>query len=204
MKTGIGLIAEERQRQIEKEGWTAEHDAQHNHNELAEAAVCYATPGPMRVINHDDGIPYGWPFNKDWWKPSPQDRRRELIKAGALIAAEIDRLNQETKSGEEYCKRNCKGFQETGLCFADGGCEAKIVANKAKKDATEAEEVTIEGWVARYKNNRTLGLYSTCPKRNDAFGSWVGDLSNFIDYNSFPEVTWESKPKKVKVTIKAE
>jgi hypothetical protein len=26
------------------------------------------------------------------WKPSPDDRFRELVKAGALIAAEIDRL----------------------------------------------------------------------------------------------------------------
>ena len=96
-KTGIELIAEERQRQIEQEGWTAEHDAQHSHHELARAAAFYATPGPLRVINRENGTPYGWPFNKAWWKPSPQDRKRELVKAGALIAAEIDRLQMETE-----------------------------------------------------------------------------------------------------------
>jgi len=33
-----------------------------------------------------------WPWGKEWWKPS--DRRRDLVKAGALIAAEIDRLDR--------------------------------------------------------------------------------------------------------------
>ena len=95
MKTGIELIAEERMRQIEKEGWTPEHDAKHNHHELARAAACYATPGYLRTIIN--GRPFGWPFSKNWWKPSPRDRKRELVKAGALIAAEIDRLQMEAE-----------------------------------------------------------------------------------------------------------
>jgi hypothetical protein len=33
-----------------------------------------------------------WPWDESWWKPG--DRIRELAKAGALIAAEIDRLNR--------------------------------------------------------------------------------------------------------------
>lgn len=35
-----------------------------------------------------------WPFSQEWWKPTPDDRIRELAKAGALIAAEIDRLQR--------------------------------------------------------------------------------------------------------------
>ena len=91
MKTGIEIIAEERQRQISVEGWTPEHDAQHENGELAIAATCYAYPetalyvGEIRVEN--------WPFEPEYFKPSPRDRVRELAKAGALIAAEIDRLN---------------------------------------------------------------------------------------------------------------
>lgn len=85
-KTGIELIAEERQRQISKEGFTLEHDKQWKHGELAEAAACYASwedrPFDVEEI---------WPFDISWWKPS-KDRIRELQKAGALIAAEIDRL----------------------------------------------------------------------------------------------------------------
>jgi len=93
-KTGIELIAEERQRQIEEEGWTAEHDAEHKEGEMAVAAACYAYP------NYDEDwavqSQLQWPWEKHWWKPSG-DRKRDLAKAGALIAAEIDRLQR----GEE-------------------------------------------------------------------------------------------------------
>jgi hypothetical protein len=42
--TEIELIAAERKRQIEEEGWTAEHDEQWKKGELAKAAMCYAMP----------------------------------------------------------------------------------------------------------------------------------------------------------------
>ena len=99
MKTGIELIAEERQRQIEKEGWTAEHDAEHKNGELADAAACYAMSAEKRDkyaswnIVKSFKFPRWWPWDSNWWKPTPEDRVRELQKAGALIAAEIDRLN---------------------------------------------------------------------------------------------------------------
>ena len=87
-KTGVELIADERQRQIEKEGWTAEHDAEHTNGELADAAVAYAMRGYWKKRM--------WPFRGDGFKPStaewPDGRIRDLVKAGALIAAEIDRL----------------------------------------------------------------------------------------------------------------
>lgn len=94
MKKGIELIAAERQRQVEKEGWTPEHDAEHTWGELAIAAACYA-------LHHTDGKvnnPHttnlnGWPWADMWWKPS-EDKIKNLVRAGALIAAEIDRLNQ--------------------------------------------------------------------------------------------------------------
>lgn len=91
--TGIEVIAAERQRQIEQEGWTTDHDDQHESSELARAAACYALPKWARMHHlTDPTIPRGWPWQKAWWKPTPDDRVRELTKAGALIAAEIDRL----------------------------------------------------------------------------------------------------------------
>ena len=48
MKTGIDLIAEERQRQISVEGWTPQHDDTHTDNSLAKAAACYAMPKDER------------------------------------------------------------------------------------------------------------------------------------------------------------
>ena len=107
MKTGIELIAEERQRQIEVEGWTKEHDAQHKDCELVKAAICYADPNVYyhhenRVLRHRIPNMNFWPmkWDKCWFKPSSKDRIRDLVKAGALIAAEIDRL-QAQKVEEE-------------------------------------------------------------------------------------------------------
>lgn len=94
MKTGIELITEERQRQIEKEGWTAKHDAEHVYGELAAAAECYLLELRARNLRGETvkSPPPAWPWHRDWWKPSG-DPVKNLIKAGALIAAEIDRLN---------------------------------------------------------------------------------------------------------------
>lgn len=96
MKTGIELIAEERHRQIEKEDWTPEHDDQHNTSDLALAAAAYASAELYRRTTPEgyDNMPHIWPFERKWWKPTPDDRIRELQKAGALIAAEIDRLQR--------------------------------------------------------------------------------------------------------------
>ena len=100
MKSGIELIAEERQRQIDVEKYSAENDSNYTIGELAMAGACYAIPNHIRLFKFDK-LPYWWPFGSDSWKPTPRDRRRELVKAGALIAAEIDRLNAlEEAAGE--------------------------------------------------------------------------------------------------------
>jgi len=84
---GIVRIKRERQRQIEKEGWTAEHDTQHNKGELALAAKAYIW---SEWVDDETILNLYWPWDKKWWKP--ENRIRNLEKAGALIAAEIDRL----------------------------------------------------------------------------------------------------------------
>lgn len=89
MLNGAILIAKERVRQIIEEGWTAEHDQQHQNGEIALAAMIYACPPWCRDQELIDDV---WPWDKKWWKPTPDDRITELKKAGALIAAEIDRL----------------------------------------------------------------------------------------------------------------
>jgi len=103
MKTGIQLITEERERQISKEGWTPEHDANHVNGEIARAGAAYAYAAtlkpPMREsvtgiysFRNNEIIRGLWPWESQWWKPS--DKMRDLVKAGALIAAEIDRLQR--------------------------------------------------------------------------------------------------------------
>ena len=95
-KTAIELIAEERQRQIDIEGWTPDHDATHTNGELARAAACYCMTELVEK-NYKPQFTFAaimtvWPFSKEWFKPTPDNRIRELVKAGALIAAEIDRI----------------------------------------------------------------------------------------------------------------
>lgn len=90
---GIARIAAERRRQVEREGWTAEHDDTHERGEMATCAAVYALPDYQRqYVGDGEGGAYPtlWPFDCYDWKPG--DRIRELEKAGALIAAEIDRL----------------------------------------------------------------------------------------------------------------
>ena len=94
----IDEIAAERHRQIEVEGWDADHDASHDKGELTRAAACYAL---YSVASIGDDTEPGllarlWPWAPHWWKP--QATRRNLVKAAALIVAEIERLDRAAAS----------------------------------------------------------------------------------------------------------
>lgn len=103
--TGAELIAAERQRQMDVEGWTPEHDDGHAEGDLVEAALCYATGDPdwwpwrvtLAPVDYDHGVDPEVEY--DGWNPS-QDPIRNLVKAGALIAAEIDRLQRAEATSE--------------------------------------------------------------------------------------------------------
>lgn len=98
-------VLAERQRQISDEGWTPEHDDEHSKGEIAYAATSYAVeaarlaggmkPDPTR------GPPFSWPpqWDTSWWKPSDTPRRN-LVKAGALVLAEIERLDRAAQQGK--------------------------------------------------------------------------------------------------------
>lgn len=101
MNSGVKLIALERARQVRKENWSADHDDSHTSDEMAIAAACYALPVDLRVksIWKSTLLSLLWPWDECWWKPARRGgglsrRVRELVKAGALIAAEIDRLQR--------------------------------------------------------------------------------------------------------------
>lgn len=107
MKTGIALIADERQRQIMSEGYFSEHDDQYTRQELAIAAGCYIVSAEACHYSKNnltfsggyrpgEGVPINWPWDAEYWKPTG-DPVRDLVKAGALIAAEIDRLQRKTQ-----------------------------------------------------------------------------------------------------------
>tara|TARA_R110002049_G_scaffold281333_1_gene460826 strand:- start:2148 stop:2462 length:315 start_codon:yes stop_codon:yes gene_type:complete len=90
---GIERIAAERQRQIEVEGWTPEHDDLHTEGELALAAGVYALMESgdderCEALEFEHLYDF-WPWSPEWLKLG--EPIRNLEKAGALIAAEIDR-----------------------------------------------------------------------------------------------------------------
>ena len=80
-------VLAERHRQVTAEGWTPERDDKYTKRELAYAASNYA----VSELKHGDP-PITWPWDKRWWKPTTP--RRNLVKAGALILAEIERLDR--------------------------------------------------------------------------------------------------------------
>ncbi len=105
-------VAAERSRQISAEGWTPEHDDKHHSDdisgragEMARAAACYAIGGRFTESVRDGeqtftfgAMPWMWPWKPEWWKP--KDRRSNLVRAGALIIAEIERLDRAAKQDE--------------------------------------------------------------------------------------------------------
>lgn len=104
LPASILAIAAERQRQISVEGWTPEHDDDHAPGELARASACYSLAAAARSLreggftaladNIESAIRWLWPWS-GWWKP--QDNRRDLIRAGALNCAELDKMDRSRK-----------------------------------------------------------------------------------------------------------
>lgn len=109
----IDEIAAERKRQIEAESWDVAHDDAHTDGGLARAAAAYAFAGAcqqkiqrerlskahlLELHGSDIGrvVKSLWRWDWCWWKP--KDPRRDLIRAGALIVAEIERLDRATRS----------------------------------------------------------------------------------------------------------
>lgn len=88
-------VLNERQRQKDVEGWSEAHDDSHSDGAMSRAAACYALEATKDNHMTADACgrkPVTWPWDSDWWKPS--SARRNLIKAGALILAEVERMDR--------------------------------------------------------------------------------------------------------------
>ena len=152
---GVQLIAAERQRQIEDEKFSGERDDKYKKNELLLAADSYlatvATPDEYAAERGTKPAPcHDWPWAKSWWKPSA-DPVRNLVKAGALIAAEIDRLQRakakdvKIVNGGDHYQFNVTARYANGTMVArcngkTASCtsSARIAAENAAQKAFEA------------------------------------------------------------------
>lgn len=93
-------VLAERKRQVSVEGWTPSHDDSHKNNEMAFAAACYAFHAAAASWDLEDcgteydshPAPKSWPWEPEWWKP--KSARADLVRAGALILAEIERIDR--------------------------------------------------------------------------------------------------------------
>ena len=104
MQSILEEIAQERQRQMSAEGWTHEHDDRHLDGQLAKAAACYAYAATVpEIVREVDQMRAGeqsqiaviarcWPWTWGCWKP--KDRRRDCVRAAALLVAEIERIDR--------------------------------------------------------------------------------------------------------------
>jgi hypothetical protein len=94
MRQSIKLIQDERDKQVEKFG--TEGDDKHSESELVHAAMAYCqmalTQANVRSPNEESVRLLYWPWGKSTWRP--EDRTKNLVKAAALIAAEIERTNR--------------------------------------------------------------------------------------------------------------
>ena len=128
--TVIEEVAAERARQIEIEGWTHTHDDNHDFGELAAAGSAYALcaadqlhPGSQGDGDfHRGALPVMWPWDSTWWKP--KGPRRDLVRAAALIVAEVEKLDRDARR---------TFLQVVRTMGADNGChftptEAEIAA----------------------------------------------------------------------------
>jgi hypothetical protein len=88
LSPAILAVMAERRRQVEVEGFTAAHDDGYIQGTLARAAGSYCIHASGAFSGADSIPPALWPWSVDWWKPAGM--RRDLVKAGALVLAELD------------------------------------------------------------------------------------------------------------------
>lgn len=92
-------VLAERRRQILVEGWDSGHDDEHDGGDLALAGAAYALNAACQLNPHSQhppaAAPYFWPdgWDAEYWKP--KTARQDLVRAGALILAEIERLDRQ-------------------------------------------------------------------------------------------------------------
>lgn len=95
-------VLNERQRQIEKEGYSTAKDDLYVSNELVRGGAGYVNHvvgrswtynKEMPEVYQNEEVPEFWPWADNFWKP--KSPREDLVRAAALLIAEIERIDRE-------------------------------------------------------------------------------------------------------------
>ena len=140
-------VIAERRRQVEVEGFTAEHDDQHARGELAAAGATYALNAFMnpdyRAYTPD---PFSfWPWDMKWLKPTTP--RRDLVKATALIIAEIERLERADTSPIRVLHVD-RGSAPRGWGSTMSKAELFALAERVERASAGNRDLDVEIWLA--------------------------------------------------------
>lgn len=169
MMNPLILIAEERQNQI-NQGFTPAHDDTHTDGEIAEAASCYAAFANINANQPDKGVfltvsrDYRWPWKPEDFKPDFRDRIGELVKAGALIVAEIERLQRKenpiTLSNKDLCT-------DTFHVYPKAPSFKTELSNLLNKHSLENNSDTPDYLLAQYLDNCLINYVETVTMRDN-------------------------------------
>lgn len=100
-RLAIKDVINERQRQVNQEFYSIENDDEYKENELVRAAACYTNNVVSRGWTYSESdletyqseeAPDFWPWDLDFWKP--KSPRKDLVRAAALLIAEIERIDR--------------------------------------------------------------------------------------------------------------
>jgi hypothetical protein len=138
MSPAMVAVIAERRRQIDVEGFDADHDDKYSAGELATAAACYAlyrgANGYYRRSMRESNPPPYWSWPLSWWKP--RDFRRDLVRAAALIMADIER-------GDRNRLRDMLAEKEERRQLLDDGASRQWTPAELEQWAAEREKPPI-------------------------------------------------------------
>jgi hypothetical protein len=103
MQSSAVDVLAERRRQVEAEGYDQKHDDAHPNEEISAYAALYAMPPAARdwpATETGYGDTLGAALCPVDWTPKFGNRRRELVKAAALLLAEIERIDRAAQSAD--------------------------------------------------------------------------------------------------------
>ncbi|RLZ06831.1 hypothetical protein EAH57_14980 [Acinetobacter sp. 2JN-4] len=108
----INDVVAERQRQIQKKGYTPDHDDLYEQNELVRAASEYTNQVIGRgwfferhpALYQSEVASDFWPWDKSYWKP--KSPREDLVRATAMLIAEIERLDRKSEKTDSEVQQH--------------------------------------------------------------------------------------------------